>query len=94
MAEPSLRRRPARRGSAGETNNIIRNYELIIRKTPKSARADGARFRLARIYEEQGNLESALRSLRQIQNTNSPPLQRRITFLEQRIQQRKTAAAN
>ncbi len=80
--------------SAGETNNIIRNYELIIRKTPKSARADGARFRLARLYEEQADYESALRSLREMQNTNSPPLQRRITFLQQRLQQRKGSAAN
>ena len=74
---------------AGETDNLMRNYRLIIRKTPTSNRADQARFRLAKLLEDQQDFRGALECLKEIQTTNNPALQQRVATLEQRLQVRK-----
>ncbi len=74
---------------AGETNNLIRNYRLLIRTTPTSRRADAARLRLARLLEDQQDFKAALQCLCEIQDTNNPALQQRVAMLKQRLQARK-----
>lgn len=70
---------------AGETNNLIRNYQMTIARYPTSGRADNARFRLAMLYEDQGELKAALKCLEQVQNTNNAKLLQRMELLRRRI---------
>ncbi len=74
---------------ADEPDNLIRNYRLLIRTTPRPDRADAARFRLARLLQQQEDLKGALQCLCEIQTTNNPSLERRVAALEQRLQARK-----
>lgn len=73
---------------AGETNNLIRNYRLLIEKAPQSARADRARIELGALLETQGRLTEALELYKAVKNKSSR-LQLRIANLEGRLH-RKT----
>ncbi|MGC9036595.1 MAG: hypothetical protein ACP5K7_12305 [Verrucomicrobiia bacterium] len=69
-----------------ETNNVIRAYQTMIEKTGGSARADWSRVQLSIIYEQMGDLKSAIEYLKDIQNTNNFAAQiRRIPALEARL---------
>jgi hypothetical protein len=70
---------------AGETQNIIRNYEYLIAKASVPQRADSARFRVARLYEEIGDEERALQHLKQIKTLKNAKVERQIAALEQRL---------
>ncbi|MCX8156957.1 MAG: hypothetical protein N3J91_11015 [Verrucomicrobiae bacterium] len=67
-----------------ETEKVIRSYELLIHANPQ--RADWARMQVARIYEQEGNYEAALKSYRSVQNTNDNRwVNQAIQRLEQRV---------
>ncbi|MGC8743484.1 MAG: hypothetical protein ACP5T0_06365 [Verrucomicrobiia bacterium] len=69
-----------------ETNNVIRAYHTMIEKTGGSARADWSRVQLSVIYEQMGDLKSAIKYLKEIQNTNNFAAQlRRIPALEAKL---------
>jgi hypothetical protein len=68
---------------AGETNNVIRNYQLLIAHG-STKQADGARWRLSRIYEELGRDAEALALLKEVQS-KSGRIERQITSLEARV---------
>jgi hypothetical protein len=53
---------------AGETNNIIKNYEMLLAKGPKAAQADVLHYRLGRIYMDMGENQKALAQFQQIKN--------------------------
>jgi len=53
---------------AGETNNIIKNYEMVLAKSPKAAQADVFHYRLGRIYMDMGENQKALVQFQQIKN--------------------------
>ena len=67
-----------------ETASLARNYEYLIRQSPK--RADTARFRLAMLYEKAGEDAKALRTLQDIQGSQSGKIQTRIAALKERLQ--------
>jgi predicted negative regulator of RcsB-dependent stress response len=71
--------------AAEETNNVIRNYRLVIAHATKPGKGDNARFRLARLLEEQGDFTQALTVLRSVQDTNASALRKRMAALEQRL---------
>jgi tetratricopeptide (TPR) repeat protein len=71
---------------ADETNNYIKNAELLIKKARNPARADHARFQLGLLYENMGNFEAALAQYRAIQNTNGMvSAARRIPTVEEKL---------
>jgi len=72
---------------AGETNNLIRSYKLLIEKAPQSARADKARVELGALLEAQGDLAAALEQYKAVKNKSSR-LQLRIANLEGRLQRK------
>lgn len=72
---------------AGETNNLIRNYRLLIEKAPQSARADRARIELGALLETQGRLAEALELYKAVRSKSSR-LQLRIANLEGRLQRK------
>jgi hypothetical protein len=74
---------------AGETNNIIRNYKLLIAKAGKSPQAETARVRLARLLEEQEKYAEALGYLREVRDTNKPVIAQRLAGLEARVRQKE-----
>ena len=53
---------------AGETNNIIKNYEMLLAKSPKAAQADVLHYRLGRIYMDMGENQKALAQFQQIKS--------------------------
>lgn len=67
-----------------ETASLVRNYEYMIRRSPK--RADEARFRLAMLYEQMGEFQKALRTLQEIKEPLSDKIRARINTLKARIQ--------
>jgi prefoldin subunit 5 len=72
--------------AADETNNVIRNAELLIGRTSSPARADYARSQLAYVHERIGNYETALALLREIRTSNVlVHAERRIPGLERRV---------
>jgi len=74
---------------AGETNNIIRNYEVMIAKVSRSAAyVDLLRYRLARIYQDLGQDEKALPLLKQIKNYRMNRVPAEITAVEQRLKKK------
>lgn len=68
-----------------ETPSLIRNYEYMIRKSPR--RADLARYRLAVLYEQNEDYSKALRSLQEITSA-SEKIQDRIATMQARLQVR------
>ena len=70
---------------AGETNNLVRNYRLVIAHAGKPGKADNIRFRLARLQEEQGDFTGALATLREVKDTNSTLLQKRLMIVERQL---------
>jgi hypothetical protein len=74
--------------AAGETNNLIYSYKLLITKAPQSSRADKARTRLAALLAQQGELAEALKYYKEVKSPNSR-ITSRIATLESRIK-RKT----
>ena len=81
VAESSFR-------EAGETNNLIYNYELLISKAPQSSRADKARVRLAALLQQRGDLATALKYYKEVRNPSSR-LKQRISILEARLQRKQ-----
>lgn len=53
---------------AGETNNIIRNYEMLLARGSRSASADVLHYRLARVYMDMGENQKALEQFKQIKS--------------------------
>lgn len=51
---------------AGETNNIIKNYEMLLAKSPRAAQADVLHYRLGRIYMDMGENQKALAQFQKI----------------------------
>lgn len=71
---------------AGETNNIIRNYELMIAKVSRSAAyVDLLRYRLAQVYQNLGEDEKALPLLKQIKNYRMNRVPGEIAAIEERL---------
>lgn len=74
---------------AGETNNIVRNYEIMIAKVSRSpAYVDLLRYRLAHIYQDLGQEEKALPLLKQIKNYRMNRVPQEIAAMEQRLKSR------
>lgn len=69
---------------AGETNNVVRNYKLLIAKS-QGTQVDITRFRLARVLEDQGEYKEALDYLKQMTNTNKNGWVQRVAALEQKV---------
>jgi hypothetical protein len=67
---------------AGETNNIIRNYEMLMARTQRPQSLDAARFRLALIYIDQGENAKALKLLKSITTIKTAKITREIARLE------------
>lgn len=75
---------------AGETNNIIRNYEYMIAKVSRSpAYVDLLRYRLAHVYQELGEEEKAIALLKQVKNYRMNRVPQEIAFLEQRLKRKR-----
>jgi hypothetical protein len=70
---------------ADETNNIIRNYEHLLKRTTRPERGDVIRYRLARVYEEAGREEKALAMLRQITTFKTDRVKQEIEAVEHRL---------
>jgi hypothetical protein len=74
---------------AGETNNIIRNYEYMIAKVSRSpAYVDLLRYQLAHIYQDLGEEEKALPLLKEIKNYRMNRVPQEIAALEQRVKKK------
>jgi hypothetical protein len=74
---------------AGETNNIIRNYEVMIARVSRSpAYVDLLRYRLAHIYQDLGQDEKALPLLKQIKNYRMNRVPAEIAAMEQRLKKK------
>jgi hypothetical protein len=54
----------------GETNNLIKNYELMIVHAPAQQGADAVRLNLADLLEQAGDYRRATNVLKEIQETN------------------------
>ena len=76
----------------GRTTAAQQDWQSLIDQYPDSSYRLQARFNLAKLLEEQGELEEALQSYRQISGFSHPRLlQKKIKHLEQRIAE-KTGA--
>ena len=74
---------------AGETNNIIRNYELMISKVSRSpAYVDLLRYRLAHVYQDLGEEEKALPLLKEIKNYRMNRVPQEIAAMEERLKKK------
>ncbi len=70
---------------SGETNNLVRNFELRLKYAPNPRAADSVRYYMANTLEQSGNTKSALETYRAIQDTNlTRYAQNRIAALERR----------
>ena len=75
---------------AGETNNIIRNYEYMLARTQRPpAQLDLARFRLAQIYLDTGENAKALKLLKEIKTMKTAKIDRQIDALEKQAPTKK-----
>jgi hypothetical protein len=71
---------------SGETNNIIRNYEIMLSKVSRSpAYKDLLRYRLAHVYQDLGQEEKALPLLKEIKNYRMNRVPQEIAAMEQRL---------
>ncbi|MBI5388117.1 MAG: hypothetical protein HZA90_25915 [Verrucomicrobia bacterium] len=71
-----------------ETVSLERNYEFMIRKIPK--RAELARFRLAALYEQEGQFAKALKTLQEMEDPQRDKVKARIEALKARLQSEAT----
>ena len=69
---------------AGETNNLIRNYRMVIAKS-QGTQVDITRFRLSRLLEDSGQYREALECLQQMTNTNKNGYKNRVAFLQEKV---------
>jgi hypothetical protein len=69
---------------AGETNNVIRNYRMLIAKA-QGSQVDITRFRLSRVLQDAGQYREALACLQQMSNTNKNGYKQRVAFLQEKI---------
>jgi hypothetical protein len=74
---------------AGETNHVIRNYEYLIAKTVRPQQTDVARLRVARLYEEVGEDDKALATLKKITTIKNARVQQQIAAIEQRLKSKR-----
>jgi hypothetical protein len=75
---------------AGETNNIIRNYEYMIAKVSRSpAYVDLLRYRLAHVYQDLGQEQKALPLLKQIKNYRMNRVPQEAAAMEQRLKRKR-----
>lgn len=72
---------------AGETNNILRNYELMVTKTKRPS--DSTRYRLAQLYQDAGEDAKALAQLKQTKNYKIKQVEFEIRNLEKRLSTKK-----
>jgi hypothetical protein len=72
---------------AGETNNILRNYEHMVARTKRPS--ESTRFRLARLYQDAGEDAKALAQLKQIKAYKIKQVEFEISVLEKRLSTRK-----
>ena len=63
-----------------ERNNVVRVYELYVKKAKNPARADWAHSQIAMAYDQAGDPKGALAAWREIKDTNS------FRFLARRVQ--------
>jgi hypothetical protein len=87
-AETLLNRCDTAFQEAGETNNIIRNYEYLIAKSKKPAQREVACYRLAHIYQDLGEYAKAVALLKQIKSYRMTRVPQEIAFLERRLQRK------
>jgi len=73
---------------AGETNNLIRNYQMLLTKA-QGSQVDITRFRLSRVLEDSGRYQEALACLQQMSNTNKNGYRKRVAALEERVKAAK-----
>ena len=73
---------------AGETNNIIRNYEYLIAKSRKPAQREVACYRLAQIYKDLGQYAKAVTLLKEIKTYKIAKVPYEIAFLEQKMRRK------
>jgi tetratricopeptide (TPR) repeat protein len=74
-----------------ETNNTIRNIEMLLAFAKTPTLADNARAQLGRFYAQNGDTQEALKYFKQIKNTNDPSfrmLGRQIAQLEQQLKKK------
>jgi hypothetical protein len=76
--------------AAGETENLIRNYRLLIARSEKRAKADKLRVHLAKILEESEKFEEAARVLHEVQDTNTTAFVRRRASVQTRLEQQRS----
>jgi hypothetical protein len=70
----------------GETNNVVRNYELMISHSPSRQGADSFRLNLAELLEQTGDYSGAAKCLREIQESNLvAAAQQSLTRLQPRL---------
>jgi hypothetical protein len=74
---------------AGETNNMIRNCELMIAKSKRPSQLDSTRFRLAHFYQDKGEDAKALAQLKLIKNYKMTRVESEIAALEKRLGPKK-----
>ena len=72
---------------AGETNNILRNYEFMVTKVRRPS--ESTRYRLARLYQDAGEDAKALEQLKQIKTYKIKQVEYEISVLEKRLSARK-----
>jgi hypothetical protein len=74
---------------AGETNNMIRNCELLIAKSKRPSQLDSTRFRLAHFYRDKGEDAKALAQFKLIKNYKMARVETEIAALEKRLGAKK-----
>ena len=72
---------------AGETNNILRNYEYMVTRVKRPS--ETTRYRLARLYQEVGEDAKALEQLKRIKTYKIKQVEFEIGELEKRLSNRK-----
>lgn len=69
-----------------EAPSLVRNYEYIIRKSPK--RADLARYRLALLHEQNQEWAKALQALESIKDLQPGKITDRVTYMKTRLKEK------
>ena len=73
---------------AGETNNIIRNYQYLIAKSSKPSQREVACYRLAHIYQDLGQYAKAVALLKEIKSYRMTRVPQEIAFLEKKMRRK------
>ncbi len=77
---------------ADESNNVIKNYQLMLRYVTNEPRADAARYSLAHMLELTGQWEQARRHYREIQHSNFlPAAEQGLSRVERKLEDQRKA---